>query len=187
MEKILSSELSEDEERIQILRLKTLKEIDLKQFSSEIKNKFNKIIDELVCEIVFKFHMELRDFDTDPYQYSLISRTPDASLLCMGEELNILKVNQDIDCPKCFMLVKCLWLSKHLAGCMHSEDGIYTYSCRNSSRIARQRIQEGFKTSYDESKNDSEDEKIKPKRRSNKGRKAKTKVAKSHVKRLNSH
>lgn len=181
MEKILPSEVSEDEERIQVLRLKALKETNLKQFSSVVRNTINKIIEELVCEVVFKFHIELRNLDTDPYS-NLVSRTPNASLLSMGERLNIFKVNQDIDCPKCFMLVKCLWLSKHLAGCMRSEDGIYTYSCRNSSRIARQRIQEGFKTSYEESKNDSEDEKIKPKRRSNKGRKAKTKVVRAQVK-----
>lgn len=175
MEKILLNKLSGEEERNRILKLRTLKEITLKCVSPDIKKLMTKIFDELVCEVVFQYHMELNISVANPNRYSRQSRTPDESLLSMAEELNVIKVNQDIDCPKCFVMVKCLWLSKHLAGCMNPHQSTYSYSSRNSSRIARQRIQEGFKTCYDESKVDSEDEKIRPKRRNNKGKKNKFK------------
>lgn len=175
MEKILLRKSAREEEKIRTLRLRTLKKISLRQYTSEIKDKINTMFDELVCEVIFQIHMELNVSVTDPYWLNQRARTPDTSLLYMADELNIIKVNQDIDCPKCFMLVKCLWLSKHLAGCMNPHQSTYSYSSRNSSRIARQRIQEGFKTAYDESKNDSDEEKVKSKKRSNKGRKTKIK------------
>lgn len=179
MEKILLNKLSEEEERIRVLKLRALKETTLRRFSPEIRNTITKIIDELVCEVVFQIHMELNISIADPNLCNQTSRKPDESLLYIAEDLNIIKVNQDVDCPKCFMLVKCLWLSKHLAGCMNTQQSTYSYSSRNSSRIARQRIQEGFKTSYDEAKIDSDDERTKPKKRSNKGRKTKLKTVKT--------
>lgn len=167
------NKLSEEDERLRVLKLRCIKKITLRRFSPEIKNTITKIIDELVCEVVFQIHMELNIGIYDPKLYNEPSNSPDESLMCMAEELNIIKVNQDIDCPKCFIMVKCLWLSKHLAVCMNPQQSTYSYSSRNSSRIARQRIQEGFKTSYDESKNESDDERVKPKKRNNKGRKTK--------------
>lgn len=171
MEKILLNKLSEEEERIRNLKLRALKEVTLRRVSPDIRKLMTKIFDELVCEVVFQYHMELNISVANPKRYNRHSRIPDESLLHMAEELNVIKVNQDVDCPKCFVLVKCLWLSKHLAGCMNPHQSTYSYSSRNSSRIARQRIQEGFKTCYDESKIDSEDERIRPKKRSNKGKK----------------
>lgn len=165
--------LSEEEERICILKLRLLKKITLRNFSAEIRNAITKIIDELVCEVIFQIHMEINIGMTDPKLYSKHSITTDESLAYMTENLNITKVNQDIDCPKCCIMVKCLWLSKHLAVCMNPEQNTYSYSSRNSSRIARKRIQEGFKTSYDELKNDSDDERVRSKKSINKKRKAK--------------
>jgi len=155
MEKILLFKLKEEEERIRILRLRALKKIKLRHFSYEIKNCFIKLIDELVCEVVFRIHMELNIRVADSKLYKKRIRKPNRSLLYMAEDLNVIKINQDIDCPKCFVLVKCLWLSKHLAGCINPHQSNYSYSSRSSSRIARQRIQEGFKTCYDESKTEN--------------------------------
>lgn len=123
--------------------------------------------------------MELSTSVADPCSYDSDIHEQDPTLSFLCDDLNIIKLNQDIDCPKCCVLVKCIWFSKHLAGCMNPHQSTYSYSSRNSSRIARQRIQEGFKTSYDESKNDSDDEKVKqvkPKKRNNKGRRNKIKT-----------
>lgn len=176
MERLLLSKFSKTEDRLRILRLRTIKSINLRRFSPEVQSTLNRIFDELLCEIIFQVHMELSTSVADPFTYDSDTREQDPSLSYLGEDLNIIKLNQDIDCPKCFVLVKCIWFSKHLAGCMNPHQSTYSYSSRNSSRIARQRIQEGFKTSYDESKNDSDDEKVKqvkPKRRNNKGRRNK--------------
>jgi len=174
MQYSLVNKLTEEEELIRVLELRRIKAISLSHFSVECRDKFTKMVDDLLCEFLFKVHYQLQTGTiVNPIRLSIPS-----SLLCMGQDMNIIKVNQDIDCPKCFMVVKCLWLSKHLAGCMNPHQSTYSYSSRNSSRIARQRIQEGFKTSYDESKNDSDDEKTKPKKRNNKGRKTKIKAVK---------
>lgn len=176
MENNSLSKLSEEEERNRVLKLRALKEIALKRFSPVVRNTITYIIDEKVCELIFEFHMELKISASVPKRYIQCGGTPNQSLLHLADELNFTKVNQDIACPKCFVLVKCLWLSKHLAGCMNPHQSTYSYSSRNSSRIARQRIQEGFKTSYDDTKNDSgDDERVKAKKRSNKGRKTKPK------------
>lgn len=174
MEKISKSELTEEEERIRVLELRALKEKTLAPYSREVRETVDRIIDELVCEKIFEIHMELKLNVYVPKQ-AQSSRVPDESLNSLADELNILKVNQDIECPKCSVPVKCHWLSKHLAGCMNPQQSTYSYSSRNSSRIARQRIQEGFKTVYDESKNESDDERAKSKKRNNKGRKTKPK------------
>lgn len=176
MELLSLSELSVDEEPIRVVKLTALKNLSLLRYSPETRNTITKIIDELVCEVIFQIHMELNIGVANPDRYCRRSMSPpNETFLNMAEELNVIKVNQDVDCPKCFVLVKCQWLSKHLAVCMNPHQSTYSYSSRNSSRIARQRIQEGFKTSYDESKNDSDDERVKPKRRVNKGRKTKVK------------
>lgn len=172
MERFLLRKWSDDEENKRILKLRALKEITLNRFSPEIRNTINILFDELVCEVIFQIHMEYKSRLADPKWYNRLSPTYDETLINMANNLNINKVNQDVDCPKCYVQVKCLWLSKHLAGCMNPQQSTYSYSSRNSSRIARQRIQEGFKTSYDESKLDSDDDRrTKPKKRNNKAKK----------------
>jgi len=167
-------ESCDEENSTQILELRALKESTLSRFTPEVKKSVNLIIDELLCETLFNIHKELklkvldpRRFDSD---YRRRCNTP--TLIVMAENLNITKPTQEVECPKCFVSVKCLLLSKHLACCMNPHQSTYSYSSRNSSRIARQRIQEGFKTTYEETKNDSEDERVKPKRRSNKAKKS---------------
>jgi len=173
MEKILLLKLNQEEERIRILR--ALNKINLRHFSLKyVKNAMIKYVDHLVCEVVFQIHMELRTSGDDTNLYTQRIRTQNKALLFLAEQLNVLKMNQDVDCPKCFVLVKCLWLSKHLAGCINPHQSTYSYSSRSSSRIARQRIQEGFKTCYDESKSESDSERIRPKRHSNKRRKTRS-------------
>lgn len=181
MEKILLSKLTEEEERIRVLKLRALKDITLRRFSPEVRKTIDTLFEELVCELLFELHMDLNLKVYDPKWFRR-NRSPDSTLCYLTEELNILKVNQDIDCPKCFVVVKCLWLSKHLAVCMNPHQSTYSYSSRNSSRIARQRIQEGFKSVYDESRNESDDERVKSKRRNNKGRKTKHKGVRSSSK-----
>jgi hypothetical protein len=173
----LSFEEDEDydeEESTHILELRAIKESTLSHFTPETRKTITLIIDELLCEIIFNIHKELKLRVLDPRRfdsnYNRRCHTP--TLVHMAEHLNITKPTQEVDCPKCFVPVKCLLLSKHLALCMNPHQSTYSYSSRNSSRIARQRIQEGFKTAYDDSKNDSDDERVKPKRRSNKGKKS---------------
>jgi len=166
-----------EEESTHILELRALKESTLSRFSSEVTKSVTLIIDELLCETIFNIHKELklrvldpRRFDSNYKRNCLTTLTP--TLVHLGEHLNITTPTQEIECPKCFVSVKCFLLSKHLALCMNPQQSTYSYSSRNSSRIARQRIQDGFKTAYDESKNDSDDEQIKPKKRSTKGKKS---------------
>jgi len=164
----------DEEESTHILELRALKEAVLSHYSFETRTRITLIIDELLCETIFNIHRELKLRVLDPRRfdsnYNRRCHTP--TLVLMAENLNITKPTQEVDCPKCFLPVKCLLLSKHLAQCMNPHQNTFSYSSRNSSRIARQRIQEGFKTAYDESKNDSDDEKVKPKRRNNKGKKS---------------
>ncbi|XP_022176254.1 uncharacterized protein LOC111037797 [Myzus persicae] len=163
-----------EEESSRILELRAIKESILSRFTPKVTKSVTLIIDELLCETIFNIHKELKLRVLDPRRFDSNYRshchTP--TLVHMAEHLNITKPTQEVDCPKCFVPVKCLLLSKHLALCMNPHQSTYSYSSRNSSRIARQRIQEGFKTSYDESKNDIDDEQVKPKRRSNKGKKS---------------
>ncbi|XP_022178268.1 uncharacterized protein LOC111039195 isoform X2 [Myzus persicae] len=167
-------EVYEEEENTHILELRAKKESTLSRFSSDVKKSVNLIIDELLCETLFNIHKELKLGVLDPrrFDFNYRRRCNTPTLILMAEHLNITKPTQEVDCPKCFVSVKCLLLSKHLACCMNPSQSTYSYSSRNSSRIARQRIQEGFKTAYDESKNDSEDERVKPKKRINKGKKS---------------
>ncbi|XP_001949926.2 uncharacterized protein LOC100158688 [Acyrthosiphon pisum] len=163
-----------DEEETRILELRAQKESTLSRFTPEVRKKVDSVIDELLCETIFNIHRDLKLGILDPSRYdsNYIRRSNSPNLVQMAEQLNITKPTQEVDCPKCSVPVKCLLLSKHLALCMNPHQNTYSYSSRNSSRIARQRIQEGFKTAYDESKNDSEDERVKPKRRNNKGKKS---------------
>lgn len=169
---------AEEEARRRSFKLRTIKAIILSQYSIQVRRALNKIIDELVCENIFQIHMQLKLGMCDPKQF-FRRHIPEEPLRTMAEELDIIKANQDVNCPKCNIEVKCLGLSKHLAVCMNPKKNTFSYSSRNSSRIARQRIQEGFKSSYDESKNDSDDEKIKPKKRNNKEKKSKKKGVKT--------
>jgi hypothetical protein len=159
----------------QTLELRALKESTLSRFTPEAKKSVNLIMDELLCETLFNIHKELKLGVLDPRRidpdYRRRCSTP--TLILMAEHLNITKPTQEVECPKCFVSVKCLLLSKHLALCMNPHQNTYSYSSRSSSRIARQRIQEGFKTTYEETKTDSEDERVKTKKRSNnKGKKS---------------
>lgn len=165
MERFLLIKLTEEEDRIGILKLRAIKKSQLKHFSYEVKNTFIKLIDELICEVVFRIHMELNIKIADLKLYRQHFHEPNRSLVYLAQDLNIIKVNQDVDCPKCFVLVKCLWLSKHLAGCINPEKNNFSYSSRSSSRIARQRIQEGFKTCYDECKTGSNNVRMRSKRK----------------------
>lgn len=174
---LLLRKKAEEEARKRSLKLRALKAITLKKYAPEVRKTITKIIDELVCEGIFQIHMELKTGMCDPKKF-FSRHIPEEPLRTMAEELDIIKANQDVNCPKCSIVVKCLGLSKHLAVCMNPQQSSYSYSSRNSSRIARQRIQEGFKTSYDESKNDSDDEKVKPKKRNNKEKKNKKKGVK---------
>lgn len=164
----------DEEESTDILELRAMKESTLSRFTPKVTKSVSLVIDELLCETIFNIHKELKLRVLDPRRFDSNYRrrghTP--TLVHMAEHLNITKPTQEVDCPKCFVSVKCLLLSKHLALCMNPQQSTYSYSSRNSSRIARQRIQEGFKTASDESKNDSDDERIKPKKRSNKGKKS---------------
>lgn len=158
------SDLSVDEEPTKAARSK--KKLNLSHYLPRTRQFVFYTIDELVCRIIFQFHMQLKLGIEDPNGYRSRSISPiEDTFIHLYDELNVVKVNQDVDCPKCGILVKCQSLSKHLAVCMNPHQSTYSYSSRNSSRIARQRIQEGFKTSYDEAKNDSDDERVKPKRR----------------------
>ncbi|XP_015363399.1 PREDICTED: uncharacterized protein LOC107161486 [Diuraphis noxia] len=172
-----------EEENTHILELRALKESILSRFSSKVTKSVTFIIDELLCETIFNIHKELKLRVLDPRRFDTNYRrnclTP--TLVHMAEHLNISTPNQEVECPKCFISVKCFLLSKHLALCMNPQQSNYSYSSRSSSRIARQRIQEGFKTAYDESKNDSDDEQIKPKRRSTKGKKSTIKNIKGKI------
>ncbi|XP_025425545.1 SAGA-associated factor 11 homolog [Sipha flava] len=174
---LLLRKRAEDEARKRSLKLRAVKSMILKKYSPEVRKTLTKMIDEIVCENIFHMHMELKLGMCDPKQF-FRRHVPEEPLRTMAEELDIIKANQDVNCPKCNIDVKCLGLSKHLAVCMNPKKNNYSYSSRNSSRIARQRIQEGFKTSYDESKNDSDDEKVKPKKRNNKEKKNKKKGVK---------
>jgi len=167
-----------EEERTQILELRAMKESALSRFTPQVRKSVTLIIDELLCGIIFNIHKELKLGVLDPKRFDSNYKRPThtPTLVNMAEHLNITKPPQEVDCPKCFVSVKCLLLSKHLAFCMNPNKSTYSYSSRNSSRLARKRIQEGFKTSYDESKNDSDDEQVKPKRRSNKGKKTQSKA-----------
>jgi len=164
----------DEEESTRILELRAIKESTLSRFTPKVTKSVTLIIDELLCETIFNIHKELKLRVLDPRRFDSNYRrrchTP--TLVHMAEHLNITKPTQEVDCPKCFVSVKCLLLSKHLALCMNPQQSTYSYSSRNSSRIARQRIQEGFKTAYDESKTDSDDERVKPKKRINKGKKS---------------
>jgi len=175
----IEEEDNKDEERTRILELRALKEATLSRFSPEVRKSVDKVIDELLCETIFNIHRDLKLGILDPSRYdsNYVRRSNTPALVNMAEQLNITKPTQEVNCPKCSLPVKCLLLSKHLALCMNPHQNTYSYSSRNSSRIARQRIQEGFKTAYDESKNDSEDERVKPKKRSNKGKKSTVKSA----------
>jgi len=163
-----------EEESTEILKLRAEKEAALSRFSPEVRKSVDLLLDELLCKTIFNIHKELKLGILDPSRYdsNYVRRVNTPTLVHLAENLNITKPTQEVDCPKCFVPVKCLLLSKHLALCMNPHQSTYSYSSRNSSRIARQRIQEGFKTAYDESKNDSEDERAKPKRRNNKGKKS---------------
>jgi len=169
----IEEEDNNKDEETRILELRALKKSTLSRYTPEVRNKVDLIIDELLCETIFNIHRDLKLGILDPSRYdsNYVRRSNSPTLVNMTEQLNITKPTQEVDCPKCHVPVKCLLLSKHLALCMNPHQNTYSYSSRNSSRIARQRIQEGFKTAYDESKNDSEDERAKPKRRSNKGKK----------------
>ncbi|VVC28360.1 Hypothetical protein CINCED_3A012867 [Cinara cedri] len=168
---------ADDEENKKfILNFRASKEIALSCFSPDVRENMTKIFEEMLCEFLFDIHMELRMNIADPKWFSApCDEMMDTKLLELAINLNITKGNQDVECPNCCILVKCPWMSKHLAGCGNSQQNTYSYSSRNSSRIARQRIQEGFKTSYDESKLDDDDDdkqiKIKPKKRNNKTKK----------------
>ncbi|XP_008178720.1 uncharacterized protein LOC100572385 [Acyrthosiphon pisum] len=168
----------EEEESAHILELRALKESTLSRFSPQVRKSVTLIIDELLCKTIFNIHKELKLGVLDPRRFdsNYKRRTHTPTLENMAEHLNITKPTQEVECPKCFVSVKCLLLSKHLALCMNPDQSTYSYSSRNSSRIARQRIQQGFKTSYDESKDDSDDERVKPKRRSYKGKKTQSKA-----------
>jgi len=149
----------------------------LKKLNFFIKKTIRHWIEEFVCEIIFRVHMELNISVVDAERYNRRNRIPHRSLLHMADELNAMRANQDVDCPKCFVFVKCLWLSKHLAGCINPHQSTYSYSCRKSSRIARQRIQDGFKTCFDEPKTENcNSVRIRPKRHSNKKKKKKRSV-----------
>ncbi|CAI6353361.1 unnamed protein product [Macrosiphum euphorbiae] len=169
----IEEEDNNKDEETRILELRALKKSTLSRYTPEVRDKVDSIIDELLCETIFNIHRDLKLGILDPSRYdsNYVRRSNSPTLVNMTEQLNITKPTQEVDCPKCHVPVKCLLLSKHLALCMNPHQNTYSYSSRNSSRIARQRIQEGFKTAYDESKNDSEDERAKPKRRSNKGKK----------------
>jgi len=172
-------EVNKEEESSPTLELRAIKEAALSKFTPECKKRVDLIVDEMLCDTIFKIHKDLKLGILDPSRFDSNYRrrcnTP--TLVHMAENLNITKPTQEVECPKCFIPVKCLLLSKHLALCMNPHQNTYSYSSRNSSRIARQRIQEGFKTAYDESKNDSDDERAKPKKRSNKGKKSTIKSA----------
>ncbi|XP_050527897.1 SAGA-associated factor 11 homolog [Daktulosphaira vitifoliae] len=178
-------------------KLRLAKRNALKRFPSKVTRAVDLFFEELICEAIFQFHMELNVNTYDPKDVavcsSLFNKTSgyniggggkharDETLTRMADELNINKINQDIECPKCSAVVKCPWLSKHLAQCMNPHKNNYSLSARNSSRIARQRIQDGFKTGVDETKNDqeSEEERTPTKKRNNKTKKAKFKGLKT--------
>jgi len=166
-------EVYDPDNSTQILELRDLKRCMLSRFSPEVKKSVNLILDELLCETLFNIHKELKLKVLDPRRFDddYRRRCNTSSLIVMAENLNITKPTQEVACPKCFVSVKCILLSKHLACCMNPHQSTYSYSRRNSSRIARQRIQEGFKITCEETKIDSEDERVKPKRRSSKGKK----------------
>lgn len=174
---LLLRKKAEDEARKRSLKLRAAKAVTLNKYAPEVRKRVDKILDELLCENIFDMHMRLKTGMCDPKQF-FKRHVPEEPLKSMAEELDIIKGNQDINCPKCNIVVRCFGLSKHLAVCMNPQQSCYSYSSRNSSRIARQRIQEGFKTSYDESKNDSDDDKVKPKKRNNKDKKNKKKGVK---------
>lgn len=165
-QKILNT-ISEEEKLNSIEKLRALKEITLKQFSLETRNALTKIIDELACEVIFQFHMELKINIADSKLYGKPSNTSEESLITMAKELSINNVNKNIYCPNCSVKIKCLWLSRHLNNCMNFQQS--TYSGRNSSRLARKRIQKSFDEIIDI--DDSDDEKVKKKKC--KGRKSK--------------
>lgn len=175
----LSNKEEEDfneEERTHILELRALKESKLSRFTPEVRKAVTLIIDELLCETIFNIHKQLKlgILDLKRFDSNYVRRTHTPTLLNVAERLNITKPNQEVDCPHCFVPVKYPLLSKHLVLCMNLHQS-NSFSSRNSSRIARQRIQESFKTSYDKSKNDSDDERVKPKKRSNKGKRPQSK------------
>lgn len=160
-----------------ILNLRANKAERLKNFSTDVKGRVNKVIDDLLCEQIFNFHMDLKLGILDPRWFSIKRPDVENELIAMANRFNINKGSDDVPCPSCHVPVKCHWLSKHLAICVKPEQcGTLSYSSRNSSRIARQRIQEGFRTSYDDSKGDSDDDgrsrgkkRLKPKKTKVKG------------------
>lgn len=159
---------AEDQEKQRILKLRETKAELLKDFSTEVKDSVNKLLDELLCEQIFNFHMELKTGILNPKYFGDKRPDIDEELAELASKFNITKTNDEVPCPSCHVPVKCHWLSKHLAVCVRpAHSSSLSFSSRNSSRIARQRIQEGFKTSYDDTKGDSDDEKP------NKGKKRK--------------
>ncbi|KAL4135232.1 hypothetical protein QTP88_006856 [Uroleucon formosanum] len=173
--RIRDDDEEDSDEATNVLQFRAKKQLVLSQFSDEVRKRVDLIIDEVLCNTLFNIHRELKlgIFDLSRLNPNYKRRSNSPSLVLLSESLNITKPTQEVECPKCFIPVKCLLLSKHLALCMNPHQSTYSYSSRNSSRIARQRIQEGFKTTSDESKNDSDDERAKPKKRNNKVKKSK--------------
>lgn len=144
-------------EDINVIKRRYIKQIKLKRFSPEVREAVTRDIDELVCEIVFRIHMELKLGISDPKRFGQRDWTPKPSLLALGEKLDVTRANQNVDCPKCAGPVRTMWVSRHLVICMKPENSHYSASGRSSSRVARQRIQESFKKPIVDAKNDSGD------------------------------
>lgn len=133
--------MTEEENKNCISKSRALKENVLNRFSMETRDATTKIIDELVCEVLFQIHMDINTGMADPKFYSKCDRTSsDESLIDMTKLLSINSLNQNIHCPKCLTKIKCMWLSRHLFMCLNPH--IATYSNRACSRLARKRIQD---------------------------------------------
>lgn len=158
MDDTLQSKPTEEEEKIRVLKSRSLKEITLNRFNPETRKTVTQIFEEIVCELLFEFHRELNLGVYDPQPFGRPPSLPDPSLMYLNEELNIKKVNQDINCPKCFAVVKCFWFVKHLALCMNPDQSSFSYSSRSSSRKARMRIKACFKSVNNESSNGNDDD-----------------------------
>lgn len=173
----LPSEPNEEEEADRVSKNRALKDIILSKFSTEVKDIANQIFDELVCEVLFDVHRDLKLGIYVPGSKKNIPPMSDDRLVTVVSELNIRSKTNMVYCELCKSSVKIAMFSRHLFKCWNVNNEKTSFSVRTSSRVARQRIQENLKVEKRRSNSvkSSEDKVVQPKpetKRKNKRKKA---------------
>lgn len=132
------------------------------KFSLETRKTVTKLIDELMCEVLFQIHMQINIGIAHPIFYNnCYKKQPDVPLLNLAKSLNIKPLHKKINCPKCSIKINCSSISRHLEYCFRTDKDLTTNNYyRKCTLRARKCIQDNINNKS--IKSNKREKKIKP-------------------------